>query len=71
MSSHTKKAKSSKANVDTHLSVSNVSDEQRQQYIEVAAYHIAESGGFKDGCDLESWLAAETGIDQLLAEGKL
>lgn len=58
--------KSSKAKADTKLS-----EEQRRQYIEVAAYHIAESGGFNDGCDLENWLAAETEVDQLLAEGKL
>lgn len=63
MSTNTKKTESSKAET-------NLSEEQRQQYIEVAAYHIAESGGFKSGCDLENWLAAEAGIDQLLAEGK-
>jgi len=57
--------KSSKAKAET-----NLSEEQRRQYVEVAAYHIAESGGFNSGCDLENWLAAETEIDQLLAEGK-
>jgi len=58
--------KSSKAKNDTGLSA-----EQRQHCIEVAAYHIAEKCGFKDGCDLENWLTAEAEIDQLLAEGKL
>ena len=58
--------KSSKANADTQLT-----EDQRQHCIEVAAYHIAEKCGFKEGCDLESWLAAEKEIDQLLAEGKL
>lgn len=57
--------KSSKAKAET-----NLSEEQRRQYIEVAAYHIAESGGFNSGCDLENWLAAEASIDQMLAEGK-
>lgn len=57
--------KSSKAKTET-----NLPEEQRQQYIEVAAYHIAERGGFNSGCDLENWLAAEAEIDQLLAEGK-
>lgn len=57
--------KSSKAQAET-----NLSEEQRRQYIEVAAYHIAESGGFNGGCDLENWLAAEVEIDQMLAEGK-
>ena len=49
----------------------NLSEQQRRQYIEVAAYHVAERGGFSDGCDAENWLAAEAEIDQLLAEGKL
>lgn len=69
MSSHSKKTKSNKANA--HPSARKVSDEQRQQYIEVAAYHIAESGGFNSGCDVENWLAAEAEIDQLLAGGRL
>lgn len=47
----------------------NLPEEQRRQYIEVAAYHIAERGGFDSACDLENWLAAEAEIDQLLAEG--
>ncbi len=58
--------KSSKAKADTQLT-----EDQRQHCIEVAAYHIAEKCGFKEGCDLENWLAAETEVDQLLAEGKL
>jgi len=59
--------KSSKAKAETKLS-----EEQRRQYIEVAAYYIAESDGFfKDGCDLENWLAAEAEVDQFLAGGKL
>lgn len=58
--------KSSKVNADTQLT-----EDQRQHCIEVAAYHIAEKCGFKEGCDLENWLAAEAEIDMLLAEGKL
>lgn len=65
MSTNTKKTKSGKAKADTQPTA-----EQRQHYIEVAAYHIAESGGFNSGCDLVNWLAAEAEIDQLLAEGK-
>ncbi len=57
--------KSSKAEAETKLS-----EEQRRQCIEVAAYHISESGGFDSSCDLENWLAAEAEIDQCLAEGK-
>ena len=71
MNSNTKKAESSKANADTRVSTSKLPVDQRQQWIEVAAYYIAESGGFNSGCDVENWLAAETEIDQLLAEGKL
>ncbi|MDZ4140816.1 MAG: DUF2934 domain-containing protein [Sideroxydans sp.] len=44
-----------------------LTEEQRQHYIEVAAYNIAESKGFISGCDLESWLAAEAEVDCLLA----
>lgn len=55
--------KSSKAKTET-----NLSEEQRRQYIEVAAYYIAERGGFNGDCDLENWLAAEAEIDRLLAE---
>lgn len=57
---------SSKAKADTQLSA-----EQRQHYIEVAAYHIAEKNEFNCGGDLDNWLAAEAEIDRLLAEGKL
>lgn len=57
-------------NIKSSKAETNLSEEQRRQYIEVAAYHIAESGGFNGGCDLENWLAAETEIDRFLAEGK-
>lgn len=70
MNTNTKETKSGKAQADTKTPVSKVSDSQRQHCIEVAAYHIAESGGFESGCDLENWLAAESEIDQLLADGK-
>lgn len=48
----------------------NLSEEQRQQYIEVAAYYIAERSETDHCCDLDNWLAAEAEIDRLLAEGK-
>jgi len=60
------KTKGSKAKGDAALT-----DEQRQHYIEVAAYNFAESKGFSGGCDLENWLVAEAEVDRLLAEGKL
>lgn len=60
------KTRSSKAKADTQPSA-----EQRQHYIEVAAYHIAEKSEFNCGGDLDNWLAAEAKIDQMLAGGKL
>lgn len=68
MKSTAKKAESSKANADTRVSASKVSDDQRQHYIEVAAYYLAEKKGFNSECDVENWLAAEAEINQLLAE---
>jgi len=59
MSSNSKKTKSK---TDT--------DSPRQHDIEVAAYYIAESGGFNSGCDIENWLVAEAKIDQLVTEEK-
>ena len=64
MSANTK-TKSGKAEAKTKLS-----EEQRRQYIEVAAYYIAEGGGFDSSCDLENWLDAEAEIDRFLVEGK-
>ena len=58
--------KSGKAKGNTKLT----EEQQRQHYIEVAAYYIAENRGFNCGCDLENWLAAEAEIDRLLTEGK-
>lgn len=48
-----------------------VGEEQRRNYIEVAAYYIAERRGFSGGDALEDWAAAEAEIDRLLAEGRL
>lgn len=45
--------------------------EQRRNYIEVAAYFIAERHGFTPGRELTDWAAAEAEIDRLLAEGLL
>lgn len=64
MSTNTK-VESGKAKTDAKLS-----EEQQRQYIEVAAYHLAEKCGFDCSRDSENWLAAEAEIDQLLAEGK-
>lgn len=45
--------------------------EQRRNYIEMAAYYIAERRGFAPGNPLEDWVQAEAEIDRLLAEGFL
>ena len=45
--------------------------EQRRNYIEMAAYYIAERRGFAPGNLLEDWVQAEAEIDRLLAEGHL
>ena len=66
MSTNTKKAESGKAKADTQLS-----EDQRQHCIEVAAYYIAERSEADRCCDLDNWLAAEAEIDKSLAEGKL
>jgi hypothetical protein len=48
-----------------------VPSEQRRNYIEVAAYHIAERRGFAPGNPLEDWVQAEAEIDRLIADGLL
>jgi hypothetical protein len=45
--------------------------EQRRNYVEVAAYHIAERRGFAPGNPLEDWVQAEAEIDRLIAAGLL
>jgi hypothetical protein len=48
-----------------------VTTEQRRNYIEVAAYYIAERRGFMGGHQEEDWTNAEIEIDRMLSEGKL
>lgn len=48
-----------------------VAPEQRRNYVEVAAYHIAERRGFAPGNPLEDWVQAEAEIDRLIAMGLL
>lgn len=44
-----------------------VEPELREVMIAEAAYYIAERRGFEPGAELDDWLEAESGIDQLLA----
>jgi len=48
-----------------------VPTEQRRNYVEVAAYYIAEGHGFTPGRELADWAEAEAKIDRLLREGLL
>lgn len=48
-----------------------VAPEQRRNYIEVAAYYIAERHGFAPGREAADWAEAEALIDRLLAEGSI
>lgn len=48
-----------------------VPPEQRRNYIEMAAYYIAERRAFAPGNPLEDWVQAEAEIDRLLADGLL
>lgn len=48
-----------------------IGSDQRHNYIEVAAYYIAERRGFTGGNEIDDWAAAEVEIDRLLSNGKL
>lgn len=48
-----------------------VSDQQRRNYVEVAAYYIAERRGFHGGSELEDWAQAEREVERLLRENRL
>jgi len=39
----------------------------RYRMISEAAYRLYEARGFEDGYDMEDWLAAEAGVDGLIA----
>ena len=43
--------------------------EQRNHYVAVAAFYIAERRGFTLGNPTEDWLAAEAEVDRLIASG--
>jgi len=43
--------------------------EQRNHYVSVAAFYLAERRGFTLGDPVNDWLAAEAEVDRLLASG--
>ncbi len=46
----------------------SVSEAERRQAIEQAAYYRAERRGFEPGHELEDWIAAEAQVDAALAK---
>lgn len=46
-----------------------MSPDQRNHYVEIAAYYIAERHGFTPGREVADWAEAETEIDRLLGGG--
>jgi hypothetical protein len=46
-----------------------LSAEQRNNFVQVAAFYIAERRGFVPGNPADDWLAAEQEVDRLIATG--
>ena len=46
-----------------------VTVEQRHNYIEVAAFYVAQRRGFAPGNPIEDWAMAEQEVDRLIASG--
>ena len=46
-----------------------ITTEQRNNYVEVAAFYIAERRGFAAANPADDWAAAEAEIDRLIASG--
>jgi hypothetical protein len=46
-----------------------MSADQRNNYVEVAAFYIAERRGFAAANPADDWIAAEAEIDRLIASG--
>lgn len=47
-----------------------ITDQQRHNYVEVAAYYIAELRGFPGDSELQDWAEAELQIDRMLKEAR-
>jgi Protein of unknown function (DUF2934) len=45
--------------------VEPLTDEQRREFVAVAAYYLAERRNFKPGHETEDWLAAESQVGSL------
>lgn len=64
-----KKAASAKASVAPVATRPAVTPEQRHNYIEVAAFYVAQRRGFAPGNPLDDWAMAEQEVDHLIASG--
>jgi hypothetical protein len=49
----------------TRKFVEPLTDDQRHEFIAVAAYHLAERRNFEPGHETEDWLMAESQVDSL------
>lgn len=49
----------------------SISPEQRRNYVEIAAYYIAERRGFAPGDTVQDWMEAEAEIERLIQAGML
>lgn len=47
-----------------------LSTEQRNNYVQVAAFYMAERRGFAPGNPADDWAAAEAEVDRLIASGQ-
>lgn len=63
------KSKTSKAKPTAAGGKPALSAEQRNHYVEVAAFYIAERRGFVPGNPADDWCAAELEVDRLIASG--
>lgn len=61
------KASTTKAEAATPQTEAPVNTEQRNHYVQVAAFYIAERRGFAPGNPAEDWAAAEIEVDRLIA----
>ncbi len=63
-----KKLSSSKAVLNKKSPPKELSADERQRMIELAAYHVAERDGFKPGLEQDYWLQGEKQINDLLGD---
>ena len=64
-----KKSVTAKTSATTAATLPAVSAEQRHNYIEVAAFYVAQRRGFAPGNPADDWAMAEREVDRLIASG--